>query len=97
MSLAYPRFKLVNCSMSCYNSCILTCIYISQVIGKKVCGHIKSRLQFTVIHTANVFSGVTKAEVNDFLKFPCFLVVFWFVCCFQSSFHILVYVTAEEL
>ena len=29
--------------------------------------------QFVVIHTVNVFSIVSEAEVNVFPKFPCFL------------------------
>ena len=33
LSLAFPRFILINCSMSCSNSYILNGIHISQVTG----------------------------------------------------------------
>ena len=37
------------------------------------CSHLKSFPQFVMIHTVKDFSVVSEAEVDAFLKFPCFL------------------------
>ena len=63
-----------HCSMSDFNCCFLTCIQISQEVGKVVWySHpFKSFPKFVVIHTVKNFSVVNKAEV-DFFKLPCFI------------------------
>ena len=60
--------------MSSPNCCFFTCIQISQEAGKVVWySHlIKNFPQFVVTHTIKVFSVVSEAEVDDFLKFSCF-------------------------
>ena len=61
--------------MSGSNCHFLTCIPVSQEIGKVVSySHLfKNFPQFVVIHTVKGFSVVTDAEVDVFPKFPCFL------------------------
>ena len=61
--------------MSGSNCCFLTCIQISQEIGKVVCySHLfKNFPQFVLIHKVKGFSIVNKAKVDAFLEFPCFL------------------------
>ena len=60
--------------MSSSNCCFLTHIQVSQEIGKVVWYfHLKSFLQFVVIHTVKGFSVVNETEVAVFLEFPCFL------------------------
>ena len=56
------------------NHCFLTCIQISQEIGKVVWySHpFKNFPQFIVIHTIKGFSIVNEAEVDVFLEFSCF-------------------------
>ena len=60
--------------MSSSNCCFLTCIQISQKAGQVVWySHLfKNFPQFVVIHTVKVFSVVSEAEVDVFLKFSCF-------------------------
>ena len=72
---SFPNFEPVHFSMSGYNSCFLTCIQVSQEIGKVVSGipFCKSFPQFVVIHTVKVFNVVNEGEVDFFLKFSCFL------------------------
>ena len=69
---SFPNLEPVCLSMS---SCFLTCIHISQEADKVVWySHLlKNFPQFAVIHTVKGFSIVNKAEVDGFLKFPCFL------------------------
>ena len=64
-----------NCSMSHSNCCFLTCIQISQEAGKVVWySHLfKNFPQFVVIHIIKGFSIVSKAEIDVFLEFSCFL------------------------
>ena len=52
----------------------LTCIQVSQEVGKVVWySHLfKNFPQFVVIHTVKGFGIGNKAEVDDFLEFPCF-------------------------
>ena len=71
---SFPNFKLVCCSMSGSNCCILTSIQVSQEAGKVVWySHLlKNFTQFVVIHTVKGFRVVNKAEVNGFLELSCF-------------------------
>ena len=61
--------------MSDSNCCFLTCIQVSQEIGKVVWySHLlKNFSQFVVIHTIKDFSVVKDAEVDVFLEFSSFL------------------------
>ena len=61
--------------MSGSNCCLLTCIQISQKIGKVVCySHLfKSFPQFVLIHKVKGFSIVSKAKVDKILELPYFL------------------------
>ena len=60
--------------MSGSNCCFLTCIQISQEAGKVWYSHLfKNAPQFVLIHTVKDFGIVHEAEVDVFLKFPCFL------------------------
>ena len=60
--------------MSSSNCYFLTCVQISQEAGKVVWySHLfKNFPQFVVIHTVKGFGIGNKAEVDDFLEFPCF-------------------------
>ena len=60
--------------MSSSNYCFLTCIQVSQEVGKVVWYSylFKNFLQFVVIHTVKGFSIVNKAEWDVFLEFSCF-------------------------
>ena len=57
------------------NCCFLTCIQVSQEAGKVVWySHLfKNFPQFVVIHIIKGFSIVSKAEIDVFLEFSCFL------------------------
>ena len=59
--------------MSGSSYCFLTCIQVSQEAGKVVWySHLlKNFPPFAVIHAVKGFSGVTEAEVDVFLEFPC--------------------------
>ena len=72
---SFPNLEQVHCSMSGSNRCFLTCIQISQEIGKVVWySHLfKNFPQFIVIHTVRDFSIVSEAEVDIFLEFLYFL------------------------
>ena len=67
-------FEPVCCSMSSSNCCFLSCIQVSQEADNAVWySHIfKNIPQFVVMHTVRGFSIVNEAEVDIFLKFPCF-------------------------
>ena len=56
------------------NCCFLTCIQISQEVGKVVwySHFFQNFLQFVVIHTVKGFAIVSKAEVDVFLELSCF-------------------------
>ena len=71
---SFPNFEPLCCSMSESNCCLLTCIQISQEIGKVVWySHLlKNFLQFVVIHTVKEFGVVNKTEVDVFLELSCF-------------------------
>ena len=66
---SFPNFEPAHCSMSGSNCCFLTCIQISQEVGKVVWySHLfKNFSQFVVIHTVNGFSIVNEAEADVFL------------------------------
>ena len=68
-------FGTVCCSMSSSNCCFLTCIQISQKTGQVVWySHLFQNFpQFVVIHTVKGFGIVSKAEVDVFLEFSCFI------------------------
>ena len=68
-------FEPVSCSKSGSNCCFLTCIQVSQKVGKVVWYSylVKNFLQFVVIHTVKSFSTINEAEIDVFLEFPCFL------------------------
>ena len=61
--------------MSSSNSCFLTCIQISQEVGKVVWYYhvFKNFPQFVVTHTVKGFGIVNKAEVDIFLELSCFI------------------------
>ena len=65
---SFPNLEPVCCSMSGSNCYFLTCMQVSQEIGKVVWdSHLfKSFAQIVVIHTAKEFSVVNEADVDDF-------------------------------
>ena len=72
---SFPSFELVHCSMSGSNCHFLTCIQVSQEVGKVVWYPylLKNFPQFIVSHTVKGFEIVNKAEIDAFLEFSCFL------------------------
>ena len=70
-----PYLEPVCCSMTSYNCCFLTCIQISQEAGQVIWySHLsKDFPEFVVVHTVKDFDIVSKAEVDIFLEFSCFL------------------------
>ena len=78
--------------MSSSDSCVLTCIQISQEVGEVVWySHLFQNFpQFIVIHTVKGFGIVNKAETDVFLELSCFfddlvdigIVDLWFLCLF---------------
>ena len=74
--------------MSNSNCCFLTCIQISQAAGQVVWYSylFQNFAQFVVIHTAQVFGIVNKAEVNVFLELSCFFVDSTYVGSLISGF-----------
>ena len=85
-------FPILNQSVfhaRCYH-CFLTCIQVSQEVGKVVwCSHLfKDFPQFVMIHTVKGFSRANEAEIDVFLEFFCFFYDpvnignFWFLCLF---------------
>ena len=80
---SFPNLESVHCSMSGSNCCILTCIPISQEVGK-VIWHFylfKNFLEFVVIHTAKCFSIVKEAERDVFSGIP--LLFLWSKVCWH--------------
>ena len=75
LDVPFPYLESVYCFMSSSNCCILTCIQISQKVGKVVLYsyHLKNFPQFLVIHTVKEFSIVNESEVEFFLEFLCFV------------------------
>ena len=60
--------------MSSSNCCFLTCIQISQEVGKVVCYSylLKNFPHSVVINTVKGFDVINKAEVDVFLELSCF-------------------------
>ena len=60
--------------MSGPNSCVLTCIQVSQEAGKLVqyLHLLQNFPQFVVTHRVKALGIVNKAEVNVFLELSCF-------------------------
>ena len=60
--------------MASSNCCFLIYIQVSQEVGKVVWYSylFKNFLLFVMIHGVKGFSIVNKAEIDDFLEFPCF-------------------------
>ena len=71
---SFLNLEPVHCSMSGSNCCFLTCIQISQEVGKVVWySHLlKNFSQFVVIHIVKGFGVVHKAEADIFLELSCF-------------------------
>ena len=72
---SFPYWKPVRCSMSCSNCWFVTCIQICQEAGEVMrYSHLFQNFpHFVVIHIVKGSSIVNEAEVDVFLKFPCFL------------------------
>ena len=72
---SFPNLEQVSCSISSSYCCFLTCLQVSQEVGKVVWYSrlFKNFQQFVVIHIVKSFSVLNEAEVDAFLKFPCFL------------------------
>ena len=68
----FPNLEPVCCSISGSNCSFLTCIQVSQEVGKVVWySHLlKNFPQFVVIHTVKGFGIIKKAEVDVFLDTP---------------------------
>ena len=79
--LTYPFASLetVHCSMFSTNCCFLSCIQISQEVGKMIWySHLfKNFPLFIVMHTDEGFSIVSEAEVYSFLNPLSFSMVQW--------------------
>ena len=75
MLYSFPNLKPVRYSMTSSNCCFLTRMQVSQETGKVVWySRLSLRIfQFVVIYTVKNFSVVNRAEVDVFLKLPCFL------------------------
>ena len=71
---SFSYLEPVCCSMSSSNCCFLACIQISQEAGQVVWySHLFQNFpQFIVTHTVKGFGIVKKAEIDIFLKLPCF-------------------------
>ena len=71
---SFPNLEPVCFYMSGSNCFVLTCIQISQEVGKVVWySHLfKNIPQFVVIHSDKGFGEVNKAEVDVFLELACF-------------------------
>ena len=75
MTYSFHNFEPVHHFMSNSNCCFLTRIQISQEAGKVRWSGIPiffRIFQFVLIHTVKGFSTVNEAEVDVFMKFPCF-------------------------
>ena len=71
---SFPDLEPVCCYMCSSNCYFLTCLQISQEVGKVVWySHLFQNFpQFVVIHTVRGFVIVNKAELNVFLELSCF-------------------------
>ena len=72
---SFPHLEPVCSSMFSSNCCFLTCIQISQEVGKVVWySHLFQNFpQFVVMQTVKGFGIVNKGEVDVFLELSCFL------------------------
>ena len=62
-----------SCPRSGSNCCFLTCIQVSQELGKVLCIPISKNFpEFVVIHTVKDFSLLGNPEVDVFLELSCF-------------------------
>ena len=70
----FPNLEQVCCSMLSSNCCFLTCIQVSQEIGKVVwySHFLKTFPWLVLIHTVKGFGVVNKAEIDGFLELSCF-------------------------
>ena len=96
---SFPSLEPVSFSMSSSNCCFLTCIQVSQEVGKVVWYSclLKNFPQFAVIHT--IKGIVNEAEVNVFLfsgipllflflwSNRCLQFYLWFLCLSKSTLH----------
>ena len=71
---SFPYLEPVFCSMSSSRCCFLTCIQISQEVGRVVWySHLFQNFpQVFVIHTVKSFGVVNKAKVDVFLELSSF-------------------------
>ena len=71
---SFPVLEQVHCSMSSSNCCFLTCIQVSQEVGKVFWySHLfKNFPQFIVIHRVKGFGVVNETEIDVFLEFSYF-------------------------
>ena len=71
---SFPNLKLFHYSISSSNCCFLTCIQVSQEVGKVVWySHLFNNFpQFIVIHRVKGFSIASEAEVDILLEFSYF-------------------------
>ena len=75
----FASLEPIHCFMSSSNYYFLTCIQVSQEIGKVVWySHLlKNFPQFVVIHTVKGFSVVIEAEVDVFWNSLAFCMIQW--------------------
>ena len=79
---AFPSlFEPICCSVFGSNCCFLTCIHVSQEVGKVIgYSHLfKNFPEFVVIHTVKGFSIVNEAEIDVFWNFLAFSMIQWMV------------------
>ena len=74
---SFPNFEPVRCFMSDSKCCFLTCIQISQEVGKVVWYfHLfKNFPQFVVIHRVKGFSVVNETELDVFLDGYIYIII----------------------
>ena len=71
---SFPNFEPVSCCMSTSNCCFLTCIQVSQETGKVVWySHLFKNFPVCCVPHRQRLSLVSKAEVEVYFEFPCFL------------------------
>ena len=74
LDVLLSSFEPVHCFMSGSNCCFLTCTQVSQEACNVVqYSHLFQNFpQFVLSHTVKGFSILNEAEVDGFLKSPCF-------------------------
>ena len=70
---SFSNLDEVCCSMSGSKCCFLTCLQISQDVGKVVWYSHLRILNSIVMHTVKGISVVNEAEIDVFLEFSCFI------------------------